>query len=427
MEKTQIETKSHINLLTPKTLGTVEKKRPLLSIVIPAFNEKENIREILHRLLTIRNHLIDTKTVSDVEIIVVDDCSTDQTGNEVVRFDSGYIQLIVHPENRGYGAALKTGFKTATGEWIAFLDADLTYPPESFPSLCEGMRQNDADIIVGSRMMNQRGGMPIPRYIGNKIFAYLLSWIMDKRITDIASGMRVFKRSILSLLTLLPNGLHMTPAMSTRALLENLKVVEIGIPYHERAGQSKLNAFIDGIRFLKIILGTAQLYRPLKFFGSVGAFLIFLGIGLGLPPLLHYLHIQRVEDYMIYRLFTVMVSLVLGLNILTFGAFSERVLQITYHRPRYGGFWERWIFRKGVVDQFGSIGFLSIFLGVVLNYKTIFQYLTTFQVTIHWSYILTGATFLLCGFQMVMASFLIKILKTIATQNMSLQNSRFGD
>ena len=120
--------------------------------------------------------------------------------------------------------------------------------------------------------------------------------------------------------------------------------------------------------------------------------------------------------YMIYRLFTVMVSLALGLNLLTFGAFSERVLQITHNRTRYNGFWERFVFRKGVVDRFGLIGLLGVSSGIALNYKTIVQYVTTLQVTIHWSYVLTGATLLLCGFQMVMASFLIEILKAIAAQ-----------
>ena len=212
--------------------------------------------------------------------------------------------------------------------------------------------------------------------------------------------------------------------MSTRALLEDLNVVELGIPYHERAGRSKLNALVDGIRFLRIILGTARLYRPLKFFGLAGMLLIVLGLLLGVPPAIHYLSVQRVEDYMIYRLFTVMVALVSGLNLLTFGAFSERVLQITHNRARYGGLWERLIFRKGLVDRFGTIGLLGVGGGIALNYRTIVQYVTTLQVTIHWSYVLTGATLVLCGFQMLMASFLIEILKTISAQETQLDTPR---
>jgi hypothetical protein len=278
------------------------------------------------------------------------------------------------------------------------------------------MADEDADIVLGSRMMQKRGGMPVQRYIGNKMFAYLLSWIMDNRITDTASGMRVFKRKILSRVSPLPEGLHLTPAMSTRALLEDLKVVEISIPYHERGGRSKLNAITDGIRFLKIILGTARLYRPMKFFGALGAIFLLLACVLGVPPLLHYISLQRVEDYTIYRLFTVMVALVVGTNLLTFGAFAERVLQIVYDRPDYKGFWGRWLFPKRVLDRFGTIGAAAIASGVLLNYKTVMQYVTTLQVTIHWSYIITGATLVLCGFQMVMASFLVEVLRIVKAQ-----------
>ncbi len=384
----------------------------MLSVVIPAYNESNNMDEVLGRLLTVKDRLIERELVRDVEIIVVNDCSADDTEVKALSYGDD-VRVINHDVNKGYGAALKTGFNVAQGEWIGFLDADLTYPPESFLGLSRAMADNQADIVVGSRMMNKRTGMPIQRYVGNKMFARLLSWIMDDRITDTASGMRIFKRSILPRLRPLPDGLHLTPTMSTRALLEDLKVVETPIPYHERGGASKLNAITDGLRFLKTITATARLYRPLKFFGLAGMLLVLVGGALGTQPVLHYLSASRVEDYSIYRLFTVMVSLVIGLNLLSFGAFADKVLQVSHGRRRFSGFWERFVFTENTVEHFGTIGLVLVLSGIGLNYMTIYEYVTTLQVTIHWSYVLTGATLILCGTQLVMSSFLIQILKSI--------------
>ncbi len=131
---------------------------------------------------------------------------------------------------------MKTGFALARGELVGFLDADGTYPPEYFPQLCTAA-MNGGDVVIGSRMMGADSKMPLTRRIGNLFFAGLLSVLGSERVTDSASGMRVFKKSVLEKIFPLPDGLNLTPVMSTRALHENLKVVEIAIPYSERVGQ----------------------------------------------------------------------------------------------------------------------------------------------------------------------------------------------
>ncbi len=222
-----------------------------LSIVIPAYNEETGIAEIMNRVLSVREAL-KSAGVEGFELLVVNDGSRDQTRKvaEEIAQQSPDVRVINHPVNRGYGAALKTGFAQARGDLIGFLDADGTYPPEHFPQLCQAAMAG-ADLVIGSRMAGAESKMPAVRRIGNWLFATLLSILGWQRVTDSASGMRVFKRSSLEKLYPLPDGLNLTPVMSTRAIHEGLKVVEVPIPYSERVGRSKLSALRDGTIFLQ--------------------------------------------------------------------------------------------------------------------------------------------------------------------------------
>ena len=145
-----------------------------LSVVIPALNEEHGIDAILQRVLAQREGLSGVG-IFDLEVIVVDDGSKDLTADRIRTYPD--VRLIQHPVNRGYGAALKTGFNAATGDLLAFLDADGTYPPESFPELCRAVEQYDADLIIGSRMLSGESEMPLVRRVGNTIYAALLSLV----------------------------------------------------------------------------------------------------------------------------------------------------------------------------------------------------------------------------------------------------------
>jgi glycosyltransferase involved in cell wall biosynthesis len=386
----------------------------LLSIVIPAYNEEKGIAAVIDRILKEREHIIAATEgwIQDVEIIVVNDASKDGT-QEIV---NGYtnVKLINLDENRGYGGALKEGFEQSRGALIAFLDADGTYPPEELANLCRALRMEEADMVIGSRMSGEKSRMPLARYIGNKFFAYFLSWIVGRKITDTASGMRVFRKEILPILFPLPNGLHLTPAMSTQALHQGLKVVEIPIRYEERQGHSKLNVFIDGFRFLNIIISIARLYNPLKFFGLVGVFLILVALFLSLDPIVYYLQVRRVEDTEIYRLFTIMVLWVTGINVITFGAFSNYVLEIMHGRgPNRTSLIDRCLLCPQVIRKSGLFGAALMISAALLNHRTIYEYVTMGRIYVHWVYILTGATFFLVGLQISMGSILIGILEEL--------------
>jgi glycosyltransferase involved in cell wall biosynthesis len=156
----------------------------VLSIVIPAYNEENGIKEIATRVLAIEPALREIG-MKGLELLVVDDGSKDRTA-EVASNIPG-VRLIRHPRNKGYGAALKTGFSKATGELIAFLDADGTYPPEYFPKLCCAA-MDGADLVIGSRMAGEDSKMPLTRRVGNFFFANLLSLLGRQKVTDSASA-----------------------------------------------------------------------------------------------------------------------------------------------------------------------------------------------------------------------------------------------
>ena len=391
----------------------------MLSVVVPALNEEASIGRIIERLRQTKARLVQSGQVSDVELLVVDDGSTDRTPDAVRAFLD--VRLIQHAVNLGYGAALKTGFREARGEYIAFLDADESYRPESLPQLLEPITDGRADLVIGSRMLHERGGMPWTRYVGNWLFARLLGWLVGQRISDSASGLRVFRRSMLPRLFPLPDGLDMTPAMSARALHEGLRTIEIPIPYDARTGRSKLRIVRDGLRFFSSILSVSRLYNPLKVFGLLGCSFLLLALLLGVAPLVHYVQAHRVEETAIYRLFTVMVLIVTGVNVVTFGAFSNQVLSILYpHRPLQRSAWARLLLRRGVVRSSGWVGAAFMGVAVLLNARTIQGYLATGAIHVHWSYILTGATLFLTGVQLVMSRFLLSILEQLQRRHESI-------
>jgi hypothetical protein len=156
-------------------------------------------------------------------------------------------------------------------------------------------------VAVGCRL-NADSRMPLVRRVGNAVFAVLLSAVSSERVRDVASGMRVVRRSSLRRLLPLPDGMHFTPAMSARTILSpDLELVEVQIPYHERAGRSKLRVVRDGLRFLRVIVEAALLYRPFRPLAVCGIVCGAIALGLIAMPAMYYLRHRAVAEWMIYR------------------------------------------------------------------------------------------------------------------------------
>ena len=333
-----------------------------LSVVIPALNEEDGISNIIERVLTIKASLAQAG-VEELELIVVDDGSKDRTPEIIASYPE--VVLVRHPVNRGYGAAIKTGFRRARGNLLAFLDADGTYPPESFPELCRPILEDGADLVIGSRMAGADSDMPAVRRLGNTIFAGLVSVISNRHVTDSASGQRVLRSDILPNLYPLPDGLNFTPVMSTRAMHEQIKVVEVPITYSERLGRSKLSVVRDGTRFLNSILMTALTYNPTRIFGLVGMGFIGTGLLSSAYRTLRRSPAKR-EDSLLVSWFVGLVLTSVGVSIFSTGTIFNYIVSLFHKRPIRQGLFGTPIFHKPLEQHFGWLGSGIALVGMLL-------------------------------------------------------------
>jgi Glycosyl transferase family 2 len=272
---------------------------PTLTVVVPALDEEQAIGSTLRRCTAARAQIMAEAGLGAVEIIAVSDGSTDRT--EAIAREIDGVSVLVFEKNRGYGTAIQTGFAYGRGELVGFLDADGTCDPLFFGPLARAV-VDGADLALGSRM-GRDSEMPRIRALGNAIFAWILGILAKQRLEDTASGMRVIRRSALPDLYPLPAGLHFTPAMSARALLEGkLRLVELPMPYAERVGRSKLHVLRDGMRFLTCIVQAAIAYRPARPLLLAAAALAIAALAVAVEPVHFYLGHARLEEWMIYRL-----------------------------------------------------------------------------------------------------------------------------
>ncbi len=382
-----------------------------LSIIIPAYNEEDAIAEIIKRCLKERENIVRETPVDKVEIIVVDDGSHDQTPEIAKGFKE--ITLISYPKNRGYGAAIKTGFEKATGTLVSFLDADGTCDPNYFIKMCNTLIDEDADIVIGSRMTPE-SKMPKIRKIGNLLYVGLINLLSNTKITDSASGMRVIKKSSLEKIYPLPDGLHFTPAMSCRAVLDDdIKILEIPMHYEERVGESKLGVVQDGIRFLQTIIDIALTYEPFKFFGVTGIIFFLIGMGYGIYPLANYIRFRLVPDYMIYRLITVMVFIVTSFTLFTLGIISDEVTDLIHKSKKRERKFKPILYSLLSQKNLIVFGITVTLCGIAINYRTIWQYISTGLIDVPWVYVVTGAFLILVGLQSIALGVLRRILGTL--------------
>lgn len=379
---------------------------PVLSVVVPAFNEEEAIGSTVQRCLDARKQVKAAGGLREIEIIVVSDGSTDRTEQIARSFPD--VVVCAYPDNRGYGAAIKYGFVHASGDLLGFLDADGTCDPIYFGNMCKTLLSGEADIVLGSRM-GADSEMPRVRSIGNRFFALLLGMLSNQPISDTASGMRVVRREALERLGPLPDGLHYTPAMSARALLSGLRIQEIPMSYSERIGQSKLSVVVDGKRFLAAILDGVLFYRPARVFLLMSAFFLVLATMVSLNPTEHYLKFRSVESWMIYRF--VLAFLLGSLSAISLGtaAVASRLASLVGVGGQ-GSFWSRaieFVFSGG--SAFWLVGLL-VTVAVLLVLPGIVQYADNGTVSLHWSRVMVSAFALFVAFQTVLTSTVLRIM-----------------
>ncbi|HUV25877.1 MAG TPA: glycosyltransferase family 2 protein [Anaerolineales bacterium] len=383
----------------------------VLSVVIPAYNEENGIAEIAERVLSVKESLKESG-VEDLELLVVDDGSGDNTAAVAGGIDG--VRLIRHEKNRGYGAALKTGFSKANGELIGFLDADGTYPPEYFPQLCQ-KALNGSELVIGTRLSGTDSKMPLTRRVGNFFFATLLTILGRQKVSDSASGMRVFKRSILERIYPLPDGLNLTPVMSTRAVHEGIKMAEVPIPYDERVGNSKLSVVRDGTLFLQSMVWTVLTYNPVRILGIIGLIGILFALAVAIALIVARVQgVTSLGAWGVSALYAAMVAGITGISVFALGSTFNYLVSLFYKEPIRQGLFGKPIFNPSLDHYFGWIGLGAVVAGLLLGGVSTVLGVSGWEIARLWLYLLGSAMFILVGVQLIIYWILMRVLEELS-------------
>jgi len=241
---------------------------PLVSVVVPAYNEEGAVGEDLRRIIEVMEG-----GSWPYEVVVVDDGSEDGTADRAGEVRG--VRLVQHGRNRGYGAALKTGIRHARGEIIVITDADGTYPPEYIPRLVEELEH--CDMAVGARV-GREAKIPPLRRPAKWFLTRLASYLAEAKIPDLNSGLRAFrKRDVEPFMNLLPSGFSFTTTITLAMLCNDMVVRYLPIEYKPRKGRSKIKPLQDTYNFILLVLRTICFFNPLKVFMPPALALMGLG------------------------------------------------------------------------------------------------------------------------------------------------------
>jgi glycosyltransferase involved in cell wall biosynthesis len=227
-----------------------------VSVLIPAFNESAAVRNTVARVQSTMTGL-----ALDYETIVIDDGSSDETATQATVEG---VRVLRHPANAGYGRALKTGLRHASGDWVAIVDADGSYPIEDLPRLLAEIPR--FDMVVGARTGERYRGSKM-KWWGRQLLERMVRFVTGVKVPDVNSGMRVFRKTIaLANINRIGNGFSFTTTLTLAMLLEGHFVLYVPISYLARVGSSKVQMRRDTLRVLQILVMAVVSYNPIKLF-----------------------------------------------------------------------------------------------------------------------------------------------------------------
>ncbi|MCL4467665.1 MAG: glycosyltransferase family 2 protein [Deltaproteobacteria bacterium] len=222
-----------------------------LSIVVPVYNEKDTIERILSRVIDANVYNMEK------EIIVIDDFSTDGTREILKRYPGNTVKIYYHEQNKGKGAALKTGFAKVTGDAVIIQDADLEYDPQDYEKLLKPLLDGKADVVFGSRFM---GGEPhrviyFWHYLGNKFLSMFSNMFTNLNLTDMETCYKLFKKEVLDKISIEEDRFGFEPEITAKVSMLDVRIYEVGISYSGRSyAEGKKIGFKDGFRTIYVIV-----------------------------------------------------------------------------------------------------------------------------------------------------------------------------
>ena len=204
--------------------------QPLLSIVIPAFNESNTIATVLEKVSAV----LEDREISK-EIVIVDDGSTDGTREFLKGLTDPEISIVLHPENRGKGAAVRTAIEHAKGEYLLIQDADLEYDPKDYPVLLDPIqRDRSIQVVFGSRFLGNIEGMRLGNYLANRFLSWATNVLYRSDITDLCTGFKLYKTELIRDIPLVRDGFDLEHELTAKLLKKGFRIIEVPIDYKGR-------------------------------------------------------------------------------------------------------------------------------------------------------------------------------------------------
>ncbi len=242
-----------------------------VSIIMPVFNEVGSVESTATAIRRTVGGVIE-----DWELIIVDDGSSDGTGQVVDRISDERVRVLHHSVNRGYGAALKTGILSARHELALIIDGDGSYPVEPMPEMAAAMQRNDMVVAARNRAS---ASQDLLRRLAKAPIHWLANYLVGQKIPDLNSGLRIFRVDLVKkFLHILPNGFSFTSNITLALLSEGYRVEYLPIAYNKRVGRSKVRPFHDGLSYLILVVRMILLYNPLKVLAPLAAVFFAGGI-----------------------------------------------------------------------------------------------------------------------------------------------------
>jgi glycosyltransferase involved in cell wall biosynthesis len=219
-----------------------------LSVIVPVYNERNTVAEILRRIRAVDLPL-------RLEVIVVDDGSTDETDKVLAALEDSTVRVVTHPTNQGKAAAIRTGIATARGELVLIQDADLEYDPDDWPRLLDPVLKGKAHVVYGSRFTGEHRSMRPSQWLGNRLLTLTTNVLYRSTLSDMETCYKLFDRSVLDGITIESDRFDFEPEITAKVLRRGYRIYEVPVSYAGRdASEGTKFEWRDGVRALATLV-----------------------------------------------------------------------------------------------------------------------------------------------------------------------------